>query len=92
MSTRLTRSSLLLLLEGDEALYARLCEASFLPEREEELTPRHADIARVARTLLRELDVNWEGTEIVLRMRAELIASRRQVAELLRLLSERAPR
>jgi hypothetical protein len=87
MSTRFTKATLLLLLEGDEALYQRLREASLLPERDEEIAPQHAEIARVAHTLVRELEVNVEGVEIVLRMRSELIASRQQVAELLRLLA-----
>jgi len=85
---RTTRAALLALIEGNQALYDQLRESGFLPEREEAIRPEHLELARVAYTLTRELEVNWEGTEIVLRMRSELIASRRQVAELLRLLRE----
>lgn len=40
-------------------------------------------------TLVQELELNWPGVEIVLRMRGELIDMRKQVAELLSLLQAR---
>jgi hypothetical protein len=39
--------------------------------------------------LVQELELNWPGVEIVLRMRGELIDMRKQVAELLSLLQAR---
>lgn len=84
--TTIVRTTVLTLLEGDEALYEQLCNEGLLPREEQSLAPEHLELARVVRTLTRELEVNWPGVEIVLRMRAELIASRRQVAELITLL------
>lgn len=90
MSQRITRDTVLALIEGDEALYVRLRETGLVPEDESAMLPEHLEIARVARTLMSELEVNWEGVEIVLRLRQELIASRQQMATLLHLLAKRA--
>jgi hypothetical protein len=89
MSSLTIRARLLTLLQGDEALYRQLCESGILPHDEDALVPEHLETARVARTLLRELEVNWAGVEVVMRMRAELLDTRRQMFELLRLLRER---
>jgi hypothetical protein len=80
------RATLLRVIGDDEQLHRLLCEAGFLPPRDEALSREHLELARVARTLASELEVNWEGIEIILRMRAELLATQRQVFELLRLL------
>jgi hypothetical protein len=80
------RAALLRLIEGDEQLVGLLREAGFLPPPDAALSSEHLELARVAHTLQRELEVNWEGVEIILRMRMDLIATQRQVHELLRLL------
>jgi hypothetical protein len=72
---------LLALLDGDCEVCDELRSRDLLPARGDELQPTHVERARVARTLVRELEVNWAGVEIVLRMREELIATRTQVAE-----------
>ena len=90
------KQSLELLLAGDLELYAQLCEAGLVPREDSELAPEHLETARVARTLVHELEVNWAGVEIVLRMRSQLVATRRQLDELAvlvrRLQDERSPR
>ena len=87
--TELTiRARLLTLLQDDESLYRQLCDSGFVPWDENALAPEHLETARIARTLLDELEVNWPGVEVVLRMRAELLATQRQMAELLRVLRE----
>lgn len=88
MSSHRMRATVLTMLEGDEQLFEQLCSEGLLPREETSLSVEHLELARVAYTVLRELEVNWAGLEIVLRMRAELIASRRQVSELLALLQE----
>jgi hypothetical protein len=40
-------------------------------------------------TLVHELDVNWAGAEVILRMRSQLVATQVQVTELLVLLQSR---
>lgn len=73
---------LLALLAEDERLYAQLCEAGLVPREERELVPEHLETARVVHTLVHELEVNWAGVEVVLHMRGQLVATRRQLAEL----------
>ncbi|MFM2416225.1 MAG: hypothetical protein RL385_948 [Pseudomonadota bacterium] len=90
--SRVLRTTILALLDGDEAFFVELQRKGFLPQDEEALGEDHLELARVTHNLVCELDVNWEGAEIVLRMRAELIATRRQVAELLALLREESPK
>lgn len=70
------------LLSDDASLAQQLREAGHLPKSDEELTPEQLETARVARTLIHELELNWAGVEVVLHLREELRATRRQVAEL----------
>ena len=76
------RQTLELLLGGDRELYGLLCEAGFVPSDDTALAPEHLETARVARTLVHELEVNWAGVEVVLHMRSQLVATRRQLDEL----------
>lgn len=82
-------SVILQVLENDADLLRELRAHGVLPLHDDELATEHVEIARVSYTLVRELDVNWAGVEIVLRMRSELIGARAQVAALLSLLREK---
>jgi hypothetical protein len=82
MSAPDMKRSLELLLAGDPELYAQLCEAGLVPREDAALAAEHLETARVVRTLVRELEVNWAGVEIVLRMRSQLVATHRQLDEL----------
>ncbi len=86
MTTRLTRKELVALLDDGEAFLRALEEAEIVgagPFSEEEV-----EDVLVAHTLYRELEVNLPGVEVILRLRRELIRTRAQVRDLLRLLSE----
>jgi hypothetical protein len=79
--TRFTYQHLLELVEGDDELIVKLVE--------ERLVDRDGDVVRVdvdrvllARTLWRELDVDWPGIEIILKLTAQLADARRTIAEL----------
>lgn len=76
------RRSLLALLANDEQLYQQLCDAGLVPREDTQLAKEHLETARVVNTLVHELEVNWAGVEIVLHMRSQLVATRRQLAEL----------
>jgi hypothetical protein len=84
MKRRITRVELLRIVGNDENLLELLCEEGLVrhtvPDTEE------LEAARLAHTLMHELDVNWPGVEIILRMRTEMLDMRRQIAELLELL------
>lgn len=83
------RVELLVELFGDDRdLLDELFEAGLIP-RADELADADVEAALVARTLIRELEVNLPGAEIIIRMRRELLDTRRQVAELIQLLRAR---
>lgn len=80
---------LLELLHHDMQLFEQLCDDGHLERDAPHYTDEQAEVARVVGTLIHELDVNWAGAEVILRMRSELVATRRQVVELLALLQAR---
>lgn len=88
MTERCTVAVLLDLLEGDREIVDILVEHGVLPAGADSFADEEVEAALVARTLIRELEVNPPGAEIILRLRAELLAMHRQVAELVRLLAE----
>jgi hypothetical protein len=78
---------LLVVIEDDREIVELLLEAGVLPPPiEREYSEGEVELARVARTLVRELEVNAAGVEVILRMREEMLAMRRQMAEVLELL------
>lgn len=81
--------ALLELLQQDQELLDLLFELELLRRDVESYADEDVECALVARTLVRELEVNGPGVEIILRMRSELLATRRQVAELLGQLRDR---
>ena len=80
-ATRLTYQHLLELVDGDDELIVRLVEEGII-ERGEAIVPVDVDAVLLARTLWRDLMVEWPGIEIILRLTAELSAARRKIQEL----------
>lgn len=79
--TRFTYQHLLELVGGDQELIVKLVE--------ERLVERHGDVVRtdvdrvlLASTLWHDLDVDWAGIEIILRLSAQLADARQRIAEL----------
>jgi len=89
VTPRIPLRELLELLHHDRTLFEQLCDEGHLERDAEHYTDDQAEVARVVGTLIHELDVNWAGAEVILRMRSEIVATRRQVVELLTLLQER---
>jgi hypothetical protein len=79
--TRYTYQHLLTLVEGDHELIAHLIEEGLI-ERRENIVTIDVDRVLMARTLWRDLDVEWPGIEIILRLAGELATARRRIAEL----------
>ena len=80
---------LLVIVEDDREVVELLLEAGVLPAPlERDYSDDEAELVRVARVLVRELEVNVPGVEVILRMRAEILALRRQMTEVLRGLQE----
>jgi hypothetical protein len=86
--TRYTYQHLLTLVEGDAELIARLVEEGLI-ERNENTVTIDVDRVLMVRTLWRDLDVEWPGIEIILRLVDELAAARRRIAELEAALTQR---
>jgi hypothetical protein len=80
--TRFTYQRLLALVEGDQDLIDHLIEDGVIERRDNDRVIVDVDVVLCARTLWRDLDVEWPGIEVILRLRAELVAARRRIAEL----------
>jgi len=73
--TRFTYQHLLELVEGDQELIARLVEEGEIVRRDDgDVVTLDVERVLVARTLYRELEVDWAGIEVILRLRDELAA------------------
>lgn len=79
--TRLTYQHLLELVDGDDELIVRLVEEGII-ERGDDVVPVDVDAVLLARTLWRELQVDWAGIEIIVRLTAQLADARRRIREL----------
>ncbi|HVV85173.1 MAG TPA: chaperone modulator CbpM [Kofleriaceae bacterium] len=80
-TTRFSYQHLIELVGGDQELIARLVEEGEIEQRGD-VAVVDVDRVLVARTLVRELDVDWAGVEVILRLLDELAAARRRIAEL----------
>lgn len=86
--TRYTYQHLLQLLEGDNELIVRLVDEG-LVERRDDVVTLDVDRILMVRTLWRDLEVEWPGIEIILRLATDLDAARRRIAELEAALGEK---
>ena len=91
MTLHFELEEILSLLHDDRELLEWLWSSGLLSRGRERFTSEEAELARVTGTLIHELEVNWAGAEVILRMRTELVATRRQVAELVVLLRDQKP-
>lgn len=80
-STRFTYQRLVELVDGDDELIAWLVDEGVIEHRGDDRVLLDLDSVLAARTL-RELEVDWSGIPIILRLRAELAAARARIAEL----------
>ena len=81
--TRYTYQTLVELVDGDTDLIALLVDEGEIVRRgEDDVVTVDVERVLVARTLVRELEIGWPGVEVILRLRDELAAARRRLAEL----------
>jgi hypothetical protein len=81
-TTRFSYSNLVELVGGDHELIARLVEVGEIEQRDGDVAVVDVDRVLVAQTLVRELEVNWPGVEVILRLVRELAEARAHIAEL----------
>ncbi len=81
-TTRFTYQHLLALVEGDAELIAHLVDEGLIECSAEDRAIVDVDHVLVARTLWRDLEIEWPGIEVILRMRDELARARERIAEL----------
>ncbi len=81
-TTRFTYQHLVELVDGDDELIARLVDEGLIEHGDSDVVRVDLDLVLAARTLWRDLDVEWPGIEVILRLRNELVDARRRIAEL----------
>lgn len=81
MTARFTYQRLVELVDGDDELIGWLVDEGVIERRGDDRVAVDLDSVLAARTL-RELEVDWSGIDIILRLRDELAAARRRIAEL----------
>jgi hypothetical protein len=79
--TRFTYQHLLELVEGDDEFIVRLVEEGLIEQRDDVISV-DVDTVLLARTLWRNLEVDWPGIEIIVRLTAQLAAAQRRIREL----------
>ena len=82
MTARFTYQRLLELVEGDHELIERLIQEGEIAQTGPDAAVVDVDRVLIARTLVRELEIDWPGVEVILRLVAELAEARRRIAEL----------
>lgn len=88
-TTRFTYQHLIDLVGGDHELIARLVEEGEIEQRDDAVALVDVDRVLLARTLVRELEIDWPGVEVILRLVSELAEARRRIAELERMVEPR---
>lgn len=81
MTARFTYQRLVELVDDDHELIAQLVEEGVIELRDGDRVLVDIDGVLAARTL-RELEVDWSGIAIILRLRGELASARRRIVEL----------
>jgi len=84
-SRPLTYQHLIDLVGGDHELIARLVEEGEIERRDDVVVVVDVDRVLIARTLVRELEIDWPGVEVILRLLRELAEARQRLAELERI-------
>jgi hypothetical protein len=80
--TRFTYQRLVELVDGDGELIERLVEEGVIERRDGDRVLVDVDRVLLVRTLWRELEIDWPGIEVILRLRDELDQARGRIAEL----------
>lgn len=80
--TRFTYQHLIDLVHGDHELVTRLVEEGVIERCAPDRVVVNVEQVLIARTLWRELEIDWSGVEVILRLREQLASARQRIAEL----------
>ena len=80
--TRFTYQHLVELVEGDHELIAKLVEIGVIERADGDIVRVDVEHVMVARTLIRDLEIDGPAIDVILRLRDELARARRRIAEL----------
>ena len=80
--TTINLTALLELLEDDRELLKALAEEGLIEEDAQVFAPEDVETILISQTLVRELDVNLAGVDVILRLRRQLLMTRLRLAEL----------
>ena len=86
--TRWTYQHLVALVGGDTELVERLVDEGVIETRDGDRVVVDVDRVLLCRTLWRELEIDWAGIEVILRLHDDLSRARARIAELERRLGE----
>jgi hypothetical protein len=81
-TNRFTYQRLVELVDGDDELIVRLVEHGVIERRDNDVAIVDVDHVLAARTLWRDLELDWPAIEVILRLRDELAAARARIAAL----------
>lgn len=79
--TVINTETLLELLEGDVELLEELTTHGIIAKDAEFYSSEEVEAVLVSRTLVRELEINWAGVDVILRMRRQLLVTRLRLAQ-----------
>lgn len=79
---RITFEQLVEIVEGDRELILLLVTEQVIEQHPDGFEAQTVDRVLASRTLIRELEVNIAGVDIILRLREELAEARKRIAEL----------
>jgi hypothetical protein len=81
---KVAADELLRLLEGDSELLHILSEVGIIDENASGFAPEEVEVILISRTLVRELEINGPGVDVILRLRKQLLLTRKRLAEIAR--------
>jgi hypothetical protein len=79
MNEAMTMEQVVALLDGDREILRHLVAEGIVEETAQGFAAEEVERVLVACTLVKELEVNWAGVEIILQLRDDLLATRRQM-------------
>ena len=80
--TRWTYAHLVSLVGGDAELVERLVTEGVIERRDDDRVVVDVDRVLLCHTLWRELEIDWPGIEVILRLHDDLARARARIAEL----------